>query len=199
MISVFVIIRSMRSDLVNASRILKRGGIVAFPTDTVYGIGAIPFNEKAVGKLYRIKKRDKGKPIALLVSSRNAARRFAASISVKAGKLMKKHWPGALTLIFRKRRSVPDYLTSGLATIGIRMPQNAIALELIRKAGGALAVTSANISGKKAAVSARHIMKLKGIDMIIDGGRCKIGVPSSVVAITGNKLQILRKGPGLKL
>jgi L-threonylcarbamoyladenylate synthase len=178
----------------SAVDILKAGGIVAFPTDTVYGIAAMPFNKKAVRKLYNIKKREKKKPVALLISSKSAAAKFAANIPACAGKLISRHWPGPLTLIFKKKRSVPDFLTAGLPSIGIRMPKNKIALALIRKAGGALAVTSANISGKKPAVSAGQIKRLKGIDLIIDGGKCKIGMPSSVIAVTGGKLQVLRKG-----
>jgi len=181
-----------------AVKVLKGGGVVAFPTDTVYGIGAMPFDKKAVKKLYRIKKREKKKPIALLVSSKNAASKFAVKIPSRARKLMAKHWPGALTLVFPKRRSVPDLLTAGLQTIGIRMPKNDIALKLIQKAGGALAVTSANISGGKPATCAGQIMGMKGIDLVIDGGKCSIGKPSSVVAVSGNNIRVLRKG-SLKL
>jgi len=173
---------------------LRSGGIVAFPTDTVYGIAAMPLNKKAVRKLYNIKKREKKKPIALLVSSKKLAGKFAVSIPSKAKYLMTKYWPGPLTLIFKKRKSIPDFLTSNLPTIGIRMPDNKIALKLIRKAGGALAVTSANRSGNKPATSANDIRGLKGIDIIIDGGKCRIGMPSSVIAVVGGKLQVLRKG-----
>jgi L-threonylcarbamoyladenylate synthase len=178
-----------------AARTLKKGGIVAFPTDTVYGIGAMPFNKKAVGKLYDIKKRGKKKPIAILVSSKKIAGKFAADIPSKAKKLMAKYWPGPLTLIFKKKKSIPDFLTSGLPTIGIRMPKNDIALKLIKKAGGSLAVTSANISGNKPATSARQIKGLKRIDIILDGGKCKVGIPSAVIAVVGGKPRLLRKGP----
>jgi L-threonylcarbamoyladenylate synthase len=178
---------------------LKSGGIVAFPTDTVYGIAAMPFNKKAIRSLYKIKKREKKKPIALLISSKKLTGKFAVSIPSKAKKLMTKYWPGPLTLIFKKRKSIPDFLTSGLPTIGIRMPKNAIALELIKKSGGALAVTSANISGNKPAISAGQIKRLKGIDLVIDGGKCKIGMPSSVVFVSKDGIEIIRKGPGLKL
>ena len=182
-----------------AARMLRSGGIVAFPTDTVYGIAAMPFNKKAVSKLYKIKGRSDKKPIALLISSKNQVKRFAGSIPAKAKQLMKLYWPGPLTLIFKKRRSIPGFLTSNLPTIGIRMPKNKIALKLIKAAGGALAVTSANRSGGKPAKEAKEIKGLKGIDIIIDGGRCRIGVPSSVIYVNGKELQILRKGPGLKL
>ena len=178
--------------------ILRSGGIVAFPTDTVYGIAAMPFDKNAVRKLYRIKKRGKKKPIALLVSSKKMAGKFAISMPSKAKQLISKHWPGPLTLVFKKRRSIPDFLTSGLPTIGLRMPKNDIALKLIKKAGGALAVTSANISGNKPAISADQIKKLEGIDLIIDGGKCRIGTPSSVIAFIDGKLKVLRKGPELQ-
>jgi len=178
---------------------LKAGGIIAFPTDTVYGIAAMPFNKKAIRSLYKIKKRNKKKPIALLVSSKKLAGKFAVSIPSKAKKLMTKYWPGPLTLIFKKRKSIPAFLTAGLPTIGIRMPKNDIALKLIKNAGGALAVTSANISGNKPAISAGQIKELKGIDFVIDGGKCRIGIPSSVVFVGKDGLTIIRKGPGLKL
>jgi len=194
-----IIIRPKNASISKAIAILKAGGIIAFPTDTVYGIAAMPFNKRAIRKLYAIKKRDKKKPIAMLVSSKKSVGKFAASIPSKAKKLMAKCWPGPLTLIFKKRKSIPDFLTSGLPTIGIRMPKNDIALNLIRKAGGALAVTSANISGNKAAISADQIKRLKGIDLIIDGGKCRIGIPSSVVFVGKDGLTIIRKGPRIKL
>jgi len=181
-----------------AARMLRSGGIVAFPTDTVYGIAAMPFNKKAVSKLYKIKSRSDKKPIALLISSKNQVKKFARLIPAKAKKLMTKYWPGPLTLIFKKKKSIPGFLTSNLPTIGIRMPKNKIALKLIKAAGGALAVTSANRSGGKPTKEAKEIKGLKGIDIIVDGGKCKIGMPSSVIYVKGNKLQILRKGPKLK-
>jgi len=189
-----IIINPDKRSIAEACMILRSGGIVAFPTDTVYGIAAMPFDKKAVRKLYRIKKRGKKKPIALLVSSKKMAGKFAINMSSKAKKLISKYWPGPLTLVFKKRRSVPDFLTSGLPTIGIRMPKNKIALQLIKKAGGALAVTSANLSGNRPAVSADQIKGLKGIDLILDGGKCRIGTPSSVFAFIGGKLKVLRKG-----
>lgn len=189
-----MILKTVEKNIFKAAKTIAGGGIVAFPTDTVYGIGADPFNKDAVKKLYKIKGRNNNKPIALLVSSRKEAARFARTIPDKAIKLMNKYWPGPLTLIFKKKDSVPDHLTSGLSTIGIRMPANKLALALIKAAGGSLAVTSANISGKRAAVSANELKGMKGIDQVIDGGRCKIGIPSAVVAINGGKLNILRQG-----
>ncbi len=186
----------MRSrDRAAAVNRLKSGGIVAFPTDTVYGIAAMPFNRKAIRKLYKIKGRSDKKPIALLVSSKKIAAKFARNIPLNAKNLMDRYWPGPLTLIFHKRKIVPDFLTSGFQTIGIRMPKNKIALGLIKAAGGALAVTSANRSGGKPAISAKDIKGLKGIDMVINGGKCPIGMPSAIVAVSGNKLTVLRKGP----
>lgn len=181
-----------------AAKILKSGGIVAMPTDTVYGIAAIPSNKKAVERLYKIKKRENKKPIALLVSSKLMAAKFAAGMPKTAAKMINKYWPGPLTIIFKKKKSVPDFLTSGLPTIGIRMPGNNIALKLIRACGGALAVTSANISGKKAATTAKEIASLKDIDLILDGGRSGIGAPSQVIFVNNDRIEILRKGPRLK-
>lgn len=171
---------------------------MAIPTDTVYGLAAMPFNKKAIAKLYSIKGRSDKKPIALLVGSKSMAKRFARSIPFKARKLMDRYWPGPLTLVFRKRSSVPDFLTSGLSTIGIRMPKNKTALDLIRSSGGALAVTSANRSGAKPAVTAKEAARIKNVGMVI-AGKCAIGEPSSVVLVTGSRLKVLRRGPGLEL
>jgi len=159
----------------------------------------MPFNRKAVKKLYRIKGRSDKKPIALLVSSRKLVKKFAKNVPAKAKRLMNKYWPGPLTLILSKRSCVPGLLTAGLTTIGIRMPKNNIALKLIKKAGGALAVTSANLSGGKPATSAGQLRKLKGVDLVIDGGKCRIGIPSSVVLVKDKELVVLRKGPVQKL
>lgn len=185
--------------IMEAAEVLKMGGVVAFPTDTVYGIAAMPFDKKAVEKLYRIKGRKKDKPIALLVSSKSFVKSFADDIPAKAKKLISKQWPGPLTLILHKKKGVPDFLTSGKPSIGIRMPDNAIALEIIKNAGGALAVTSANASGKKAATYVREIRKLKGIDLIFDGGRAKLGTASTIVSFMGTEPEIIRKGPGFAL
>jgi len=181
-----------------AIKVLLEGGVAAIPTDTVYGLAAMPFDKKAVAKLYSVKGRSDRKPIALLVSSKADATRFAKSIPAKAKKLMDRYWPGPLTLVFRKKSSVPDFLTSGLSTIGIRMPKDLTALKIIRAAGGALAVTSANRSGGKPAVTAEEAGRLKNVDIVIKG-KCAIGEPSSVVLVTGTGLKVLRKGPGLEL
>jgi len=186
--------KACRKTIDEGVKILRSGGIVAIPTDTVYGIAAMPFNAKAVKKLYKIKGRSGKKPIALLVSSKTMVKKFVKNVPFKVKKLIKQYWPGALTLIFKKKLSVPAFLTSGLSTIGIRMPDNGVALRLIKAAGGALAVTSANRSGKKPAISARDIIKLKSIDLVIDGGRCRAGVPSAVIAVQGNKIKVIRKG-----
>jgi len=181
-----------------AVKTLKEGGVVAIPTDTVYGLAAMPFDKKAVARLYSIKGRADKKPIAILVSSKAMAGKFARGIPSKARKLMDRYWPGPLTLVFRKRSSVPGFLTSGLSTIGIRMPKNRTALALIKSAGGALAVTSANRSGEKPALNAAQARRIKNVDAVV-AGKCVLGIPSSVVLVTGSSLKMLRKGPGLEL
>lgn len=182
-----------------AKQVIMNGGIIALPTDTVYGLAADPFNRKAIEKLYKIKTRSDNKPIALLVSSKNAVSKFAKTIPPLAKKLMDKNWPGALTIIFDKKSTVPDRLTAGMPSIAIRMPDNKIALSLIKACGGALAVTSANVSGEKPAVNASEVSDIDGIDLLVDGGKCKIGKASSVVMVKGNSVEVLRKGPKLKL
>ena len=127
---------------------IKNGGIVIFPTETVYGIGVNPFNIKAVEKVYEIKKRPKEKPISLLISDLSMLYEISDNISNEELKVIKKFFPGPLTIILKKSKKIPDLVTAGKDTIGVRMPQNEIALKLINEVGVPLATPSANISGK---------------------------------------------------
>lgn len=176
------------------SYVLKRGGIIAFPTDTVYGIGAVPSNKKAVNKLFYIKKRPSQKPIPILISSKSVLRKVVSKIPRIAGKLINKYWPGALTIVLPKSRSIKSFVTKGSRNVAVRMPNNKIALCIIKAAGGVMAVTSANISGKKEANSAKELQALGGIDLIIDGGRTRIGKASTIVDVTNDIIKVLRAG-----
>jgi len=173
--------------------------VIAFPTDTVYGIGASVTDKKAVTRLFKIKKRLSNKPIPLLISSKSMLKKVALRIPATARKITDKYWPGAVTIIVPKRRSIPDYITKGSPNVAVRMPKNRIALSIIKACGGMLAVTSANISGEKAAVTAKELKGLKGIDLIIDGGKTRIGKASTVIDLSGNEPVILRKGPGFRI
>ena len=195
------IVRQIKTeDIQAAGEVLKQGGIVAFPTDTVYGLGAVFDDEKAVRKIFAAKGREEKKPLSILVADSAQVELLSeiksGEMAQKAERLMKKFWPGALTLIFQKKPGIPDAVTAGGETIGIRMPDMELTRELIRAAGKPLAAPSANTSGKRSSVSAREVLEdLDGkIDMVIDGGTCPVGVASTVVDMTGETPVILREG-----
>ena len=191
------IIKTVTEDSISqAAEILKQGGIVAFPTDTVYGLGAICTDEEAVKKIFAAKGRDEGKPLSILVSSIEQAEKIALEIPEKARRLMTKYWPGALTIVLRKRPEISDIVSAGKDTIGIRMPDSRMTVALLEAAGMPLAAPSANTSGKRSSVSADDVIcDLSGkVDMILDGGICPVGISSTVVDLTGEKPLILREG-----
>ncbi len=182
-------------DIKKAVSILKKGGLVIIPTETVYGMIADPFNKKAIKKIYDIKLRDEKKPLQILISSIGDVKRFASKAPKKAIEMAKEIWPGPLTLVLKKKKSVPDTVTAGFKTIGLRMPDHEIALAIIREFGYPIAATSANISGKPPAITAGQAKKYfpKGVDLFIDGGKCKIGKASVVVDASGRRLNVIRK------
>ncbi|MHC1566585.1 MAG: L-threonylcarbamoyladenylate synthase [Candidatus Syntropharchaeia archaeon] len=171
-----------------AIKIIKDGGVVIYPTETVYGIGTLALSEKAVKKVYQIKKRSYSEPISLAVSSYEMIEEVA---EIEREDLIRKLLPGPVTILLRKKEVVPDILTAGSELVGIRYPEHRTAIELIEGAG-VITSTSANISGKKPPASFEEIRI--NADMIIDGGRCKYGEPSTIVDLT--KKKILRKGAG---
>ncbi len=177
-----------------AASVLKNGGLVGFPTETVYGLGANLLDSQAVKRLYRIKKRPSAKPLTVHVAGAEDVKKMAVRIPLKAARLMKKYWPGPLTLVLKDK--------SGRKT-GFRVPDNRIALKLIAAAGVPVVAPSANISGNKPPVSAKEVLRdLNGlIEVVIDGGRTKIGKESTVVDMSGRKPVILREGaiPGPKI
>ncbi|MCF0228375.1 MAG: threonylcarbamoyl-AMP synthase [Parasporobacterium sp.] len=181
-----------------AGAVLRRGGTVAFPTDTVYGLGAVFSDRDAVRSIFEAKGRPENKPLSILVSGIDQVHFLTDSIPEDALKLMKKFWPGALTLVFRKREDacIPEEVTAGGDTIGVRMPDNAAAVSIIAAAGRPLAAPSANISGRRSASKAEEVTEdLYGkIDLIIDGGDCTIGVASTVVDASTSRMKILREG-----
>lgn len=180
--------------LATAIRILRKGGVIAIPTDTVYGLAASAFNEAAIARLYRIKERDTKKSIAVLLGDPSQAREIAGSFPQKAEILAKAFWPGGLTLIVSKKQSLPPNISSN-EKIGIRIPDHSFIRELIRQTGP-LATTSANLSGQPAANIVDDFFPLLGdrLDMTIDDGQVKGGVASTVVDCTVEPLQILREG-----
>ena len=175
-------------------KILKQGGIVAFPTDTVYGLGADIFNPKAVERIYEVKKRPRRLPFPLLLGDISQVT-VVAQASEIAWFLARRFWPGGLTLILPKAASLPAYLAKGI-TVAIRIPNHPVCLALIRYLGSPIIGTSANISGEPSALTADEVRKQigQGIDFIIDGGRCPGGGESIIVDVTKGVPAILRQG-----
>ncbi|NOY98394.1 MAG: threonylcarbamoyl-AMP synthase [Chloroflexi bacterium] len=178
-----------------ALAVLRAGGMVAFPTDTVYGVGALAFDAQAVGKIYIAKGRSTEKAIPILLGDAAQLEEVAAAITPIARKLAARFWPGPLTLVVPRHPSIPEAL-SPLPTVGVRVPDHPVARALLR-AAGPLAVTSANLSGQASPVSAGEVFaQLNGsIPLILDGGRTPGGVPSTVVDCTGPEPVVLRAGP----
>lgn len=178
------------------SQIIKKGGIVIFPTETVYGIGTNGLDENAIRKLYEVKQRPLNKPISLLVNNIEMVEKIAKNITEVEYKLMERFFPGPLTIILEKRDIVPDILTSNTNTIGIRMPSGEIAKKLIEFAGVPIATSSSNISGKPSGTNITDIKKdFEGkVDCFIDNGESELGIPSTVIRIIDNIPHILRQG-----
>lgn len=176
--------------------LIRRGELVAFPTETVYGLGANALDAKAVEKIYEAKGRPGDNPLIVHIADFDAVRPLVEELPEKAEKLMEAFWPGPLTLILKKSSIVPDRTTGGLNTVAIRMPNNPVALALIRESRVPIAAPSANRSGRPSPTEARHVAEdLMGrIPMILDGGPCSVGVESTVLDITGEIPNILRPG-----
>ncbi len=179
-----------------AASIILRGGLVAFPTETVYGLGADALNADAVGRVYAAKGRPSDNPMIVHIASREDFVRLTPHITEDMEKLMEAFWPGPLTMIVPRQPFIPDTTTGGLNTVGIRMPDNLIALELITKSGCPIAAPSANLSGKPSPTKAQHVIDdLDGrVDAILCGKDCQIGIESTVIDMTGDWPMILRPG-----
>ncbi len=179
-----------------AAHILKQGGTVAFPTETVYGLGADALNPAAVRKIFEAKGRPADNPLIVHIASMDSLDKIATDIPPIAFELMDAFWPGSLTLVLKRRSAVPDITTGGLDTVAVRMPDNPVALALIREAGTPLAAPSANTSGRPSPTTAGHVISdLSGrIDAMIDGGAVEVGVESTVLDVTSDVPVILRPG-----
>ena len=176
-------------------KILRKGGVIAFPTDTVYGLGAEAFNSTAVERIYEIKNRPKHRQLPLLIAGVERLTTLVDPIPEIALFLAKRFWPGGLTLVLLKTDSVPAYLASG-PTIAVRVPDHPVCLALIQRLGNPIIGTSANISGQPAALTAEEVGQQLGgkIDFIINGGKCPGGKESTVVDVTRESPTILRQG-----
>lgn len=178
-----------------ATATLRCGGVVAFPTDTVYGVGTDPFQPAAVRKLYQIKGRPIDKPIPILVGSVDDVQRVAQDLPPMFNQLVERFWPGGLTLIV-KANTLPSEVTAGGDTVGVRMPDHPIALALLQRFGGAIATTSANRSDEPPATSAAGVRSELGelVDIVLDGGETVMRVASTVLDLTVLPPRILRQG-----
>lgn len=178
------------------AKIIRDGGIVIFPTETVYGIGTNGLDEKAIKKIYEVKQRSFNKPISLLVNNIEMVNKIAKNISKLEYKIMESFFPGPLTIILEKRDIIPNILTANTNTVGIRMPSGKIAKKLIEYAGVPIATPSANISGRPSGTNIKDIQKdFEGkVDYFIDNGESKLGVPSTIVKVINDEVHILREG-----
>ncbi len=178
----------------SAANIIRKGGVVAFPTETVYGLGADALNESAVRKIYAAKGRPPDNPMIVHIADKKDFHRLVSEVPLKVERLM-KFWPGPLTIVAKKSELIPGAVTAGLDTVAIRMPDNRIALELI-KASVPIAAPSANLSGRPSATTAGHVIDdfYDKIDLIIDGGPCEVGIESTVIDMSGDMPVLLRPG-----
>lgn len=183
-------------DIERAADIILTGGTVIFPTDTVLGLGANALDDKAVEKLFKIKGRDKNKPINVLIADFEDILKIAEIPSREEGKLMEKFWPGPLTIILKRKENVANVAASNGETIGVRMPKNELARNLIREVGFPLATTSANLSGNEPGKTIDTIEKavLDQVDFVLKGEEEASNVASTIVQFKDSKLEILREG-----
>jgi L-threonylcarbamoyladenylate synthase len=184
-----------RLSQIQAGEIVRRGGIIAFRTDTFYGLGADPLNPDAVRNIRQLKGREEVKPILVLISDFNELDRFV-DYSESYKTIANGHWPGPLTLIGAARPELPVELTAGTNSIGVRLPDDENVRALLRVCGGALTATSANTSGSRPARSAQEVLTYfpSGIDLIIDGGEVSATQPSTVVDLSGERPRLIREG-----
>lgn len=182
--------------IAKAADILRHGGLVAFPTETVYGLGADALNADAAARIYAAKGRPSDNPLIVHIADKDAVYKLAAVVPEKAVMLMDAFWPGPLTIILPKNSIVPDGTTGGLDTVAIRMPSHPVARKLIMASGIYIAAPSANTSGRPSPTTAEHVKEdMNGkIDMILDGGEVGIGIESTIVDMTGETPTILRPG-----
>ncbi len=184
------------ADLNRAVAILNDGGVVAFPTETYYGLAVDPFNPLALNHLFALKQRDIDKPILTLVDDRESLPSLVHEIPVVYLQLMEKFWPGPLTLIFQAKINLPNLLTAGTSTVGVRQSSHPFARQILRAFGRPITATSANISGGDAAVDAYEVKAQFGnrIDMVFDGGKTPGVTGSTIVGQDGNRLKLIREG-----
>jgi L-threonylcarbamoyladenylate synthase len=179
-----------------AIEILREGGIVAYPTDTVYGLGADPLNKRAVDKIYSAKKRPYNQPLPLLLADKSDLSKVASTLPDIVWKLAERFWPGGLTLVLKKSSWVPVHVTAGGDSIAVRVPNHAIPIALVQGLASPIIGTSANLSGRPSPVTAEEVREQlgEGVDLIINGGRCPGGIESTVLDVSGKIPTLVREG-----
>ena len=184
------------NELNESVEVLKKGGIVIFPTETVYGIGTNALCESSVKRIYEVKERPDEKPLSIMVSNKDEISKYAIIENEIEKKIIDSFMPGPITIILKKKEGVFDYISSGKDTIGIRIPNNNIMLKLLQKAEIPIVAPSANISGRPSGIIFENILKdFSGkVDVAINGGKCEISEPSTIVQIIDNEPIILREG-----
>lgn len=184
------------SSIREAADLIRAGRLVAFPTETVYGLGANALDAAAVERIFEAKGRPKSSPLIVHVASIEMARTLAIEWPDRAEKLAQAFWPGPLTLVVRKRADIPAVVTAGLDTVGLRMPAHPVALDLLRAAGLPIAAPSANRFTELSPVTAAHVRASLGhaVDMVLDGGACSVGIESTVLSVAGGRTVLLRPG-----
>jgi len=182
--------------LSEAARIIQGGGVVAFPTDTFYGLAANPFDPKALARLFKIKGRASSKPILLLINGKEMLEALVEPPSLQARQVMGRFWPGPLTLVLNAKKHVPEALIAGSGKIGLRFPDARLATQLISKSGLPLTATSANPSGASSPETAEEVCSVLGdqLDLVLDGGRLEPSSPSSLLDLTAPHPKLLREG-----
>lgn len=184
-----------KQEIINAANIIKQGGLVAFPTETVYGLGANALDPMAVAKIFAAKERPSFDPLIVHIASLDSLPLLTRNIDDRVSLLAKAFWPGPLTMVLPKSEAVPDLVTSGLSTVGIRMPNHGIALDLIKYAETPIAAPSANKFGRISPTKVEHVKKqLPTIDCFLDGGPTTVGIESTVITLHDDGFVILRQG-----
>jgi L-threonylcarbamoyladenylate synthase len=186
----------LSAPLARAVEVLRRGGLVAFPTETVYGLGADASNEAAVERIYQVKGRPRSHPLIVHIGDAGELDRWARDVPQAARRLAERFWPGPLTLVLARAHAVHDRVTGGQDTIGLRVPGHALALALLRAFGGGIAAPSANKFGRISATTAEHVRGDLGaeVDFILDGGPCEVGIESTIVDLSRGRPVLLRPG-----
>ncbi len=190
------IVEATKGNILKAARLINQGKIVAFPTETVYGLGANAFNADAVARIFEVKRRPRFDPLIVHIAHFKSLSQVAETVPKEAEALMERFWPGPLTLVLRKNRGLPDLVTSGLPTVAVRMPSHPVAISLISLADTPIAAPSANPFGSLSPTEAAQVAQgLKyGVDLILDGGPCSVGIESTILKLDGGQAYLLRPG-----